>query len=169
MRQQPSKDARLGKNPQKRKSEQSPTERSADPFETAIDKQIGDLVPQGARSQVVSRITHLLMSERFSGPIAHPRHLEEYERIAPGSADRIISMAEKQQNHQISMDNKIVDAEVADRKLGMLLGGGLFLFLVLGAFLIAIFTSSEVVPGLFLGAATIGGIGLFINGRSNGG
>lgn len=36
-----------------------------------------------------------MSNEQFSGPIAHPKHLREYEDIVPGSAERIISMAEK--------------------------------------------------------------------------
>lgn len=35
----------------------------------------------------------------FSGPIPPPTLLEDYERALPGSADRIISMAEREQNH----------------------------------------------------------------------
>ncbi|MDR0808864.1 MAG: hypothetical protein LBE86_07035 [Gemmobacter sp.] len=50
-------------------------------------RQVGDLVPQGSRAAIVARVTTLMVSEQFSGPIAHPRHLREYEEICPGSAD----------------------------------------------------------------------------------
>ena len=66
------------------------------------------------------------------------------------------------------MDKKILVAEVADTKLGMWLGAGAFVFLVACALISAIFTQSEIVPGLFLGTAAIGGVSLFIRGRQNG-
>lgn len=40
-------------------------------------------------------------SERFSGPIPPRSSFEGYERILPGAANRILSMAEKEQNHRI--------------------------------------------------------------------
>ena len=50
----------------------------------------------------------------------------------------------------------------------MILGALTFFALILCALLSAVFTDSEVIPGLFLGTAAIGGVGLFIKGRSNG-
>ncbi|MBT2130353.1 DUF2335 domain-containing protein [Aliiroseovarius lamellibrachiae] len=158
----------MGKPPQKKNDTTPVVEGEVDTFEAVVDKQIGDLVPQGARKAVVSRITTVLMSEQFSGPIAHPRHLEKYERIQSGAADRIISMAEAQQVHHIEMDQRIVAAEVADRKLGMWLGAGTFALLIACALLSAIFTDSEIIPGFFLGTAALGGVTLLIKGRSNG-
>ncbi|MEW6200669.1 MAG: DUF2335 domain-containing protein [bacterium] len=34
------------------------------------------------------------IAARYSGPIPLPEHLQKYEQILPGSANRIISMAE---------------------------------------------------------------------------
>lgn len=113
-------------------------------------------------------MTSLIVSEQFSGPIAHPKHLKAYEEISPGAAERIISMAETSQQHHIAMDKAVFTAEVNDRKLGMWLGAGAFFFLVACALVTALVVESEVVPGLFLGAAAVGGVGLFIKGRQNG-
>ncbi len=79
-------------------------------LEKVIDRQIGDLVPQKQREVIVARMTSLIVSEHFSGPLPHPKHLVGYEQISPGAADRIIAMAERQQTHHIEMDKKIVDA-----------------------------------------------------------
>jgi len=137
-------------------------------LEAEIDRQIGDLVPQKARDEVVRRVSTTLTAEFFSGPIAHPRHLREYENISPGAADRIISMAENQNNHEMDVNNKILDAEIADRRLGMILGACSFAGLVLCALISAIYTKGAIVPGLFLTAAAIGAVSTFINGRKNG-
>lgn len=156
----------MSKVPAKKKPSAAPDSEVLDPLEQALDSQIGDLVPQGARSTVVARIASIVMREQFSGPIAHPRHLREYEQIVPGSADRIIRMAEEQQHHHRSMDEKIVEAETRDRTLGMWLGGACFLFLITCALATAVITDSEIIPGLFLGTAAIGGVGLFVKGRN---
>lgn len=96
----------------------------------------------------------------------HPRHLREYDEVLPGAAERILSMAERNLQHNISMDQSMVNAEVADRKLGMWLGAGLFGLLIVGAFGTLFVTSNPVVPGLFLGTAAIGGVVAFIKGRN---
>ncbi|WP_292216179.1 hypothetical protein [Mesorhizobium sp.] len=35
-----------------------------------IDRQIGAIVPQGQREQIVARVSRFILSEKFSGPIA---------------------------------------------------------------------------------------------------
>ena len=107
-----------------------------------------------------------MYSEQFSGPIAHPMHLREYEVILPGSADRILGMAEAQQKHQINMEKLVVDKEYGDRRLGMAIGALLFLALIACAFVSAYF-GNNVVAGFFLTTAAIGGVGLFVNGRKD--
>ncbi|MGF6860592.1 putative membrane protein [Rhodobacteraceae bacterium MBR-64] len=139
------------------------------PLEQEIERQIGDLIPQKGRQEVLRRITSVVYSEAFSGPIAHPKHLREYDQIHPGAADRIILMAEKRNNHIITMEQTSLNAEISDRKLGMWLGAGTFGLLILGAILSALFTKSEIIPGLFLGAAALGGVGMFIRGRNGSG
>lgn len=76
-------------------------------------------------------------------------------------------MAEMQQQHHHDMDARVLGAEVQDRKLGMLLGACAFALLVLCATVTALYGESEVVPGLFLGAAALGAVSLFIRGRQN--
>lgn len=135
-------------------------------LEEEVSRQIGEIVPQNVRAQVVARLTTLVASEYFSGPIAHPRHLREYEEICPGAADRIIGMAEDRNRHNMDMDRRVLAEEVDDQKRGMRYGAGLFAMLILAAFGSAALRLHPSVPALFLGAATIGGIGVFIKGRN---
>ncbi len=57
----------------------------------------------------------------FSGPIPHPEILSQYEKISPGFANRIIAMAEKEQDERIKLNNKIVEyqhiQEINDQKI----------------------------------------------------
>lgn len=45
------------------------------------------------------------ISNRVSGPLPSPQTLAEYERILPGSAERLLSAFERRQKHSIEMDN----------------------------------------------------------------
>jgi len=93
-----------------------------DDLQAEIERQIGPLVGQAQREQIIMRLTAMMSSEKFTGPIAHPRHLRAYEEILPGSAERILQMAERAQNHDHEMDKAIVRASVKDRRRGVYLG-----------------------------------------------
>ena len=57
-----------------------------------IDKLLSK-VPEDIRLEVKT----LIRDFSFSGPIPPPQFLEGYERVLPGSADRILTMAENEQ------------------------------------------------------------------------
>jgi len=54
------------------------------------------------------------MKMEFSGPMPHPDLLGRYEQICPGSADRIIKMAEQEAEHRRSAERSIIDAQIVD-------------------------------------------------------
>lgn len=135
-------------------------------IEDAIERVLEGKVQRRDLPDVARRITEIAVSEQFSGPMPHPRHLREYDDILPGAAERILSMAEMNLAHNIAIDQKMSNAEVADRKLGMILGASTFALLILGAFGSLFVTANPVVPGLFLGAAALGGVVAFIKGRN---
>jgi len=47
-----------------------------------------------------------VLEQSYSGPIPPPAFLKAYEEIVPGSANRILSMAEKNSDHSIQMDKE---------------------------------------------------------------
>lgn len=55
----------------------------------------------------------------FSGPLPHPKILEGYEKILPGSAERIFAMAEKQSDHRQDLEKEVVKSNTIDSKLGI--------------------------------------------------
>ncbi|MEO5758128.1 MAG: DUF2335 domain-containing protein [Mesorhizobium sp.] len=156
--------ATAASNKPESQSTASQVERVDEVLTAEIDRQIGTIVPQGQRQQIVARVSRIVQSEKFSGPIAHPRHLREYDAVVPGSADRIIKMAESALAHRERMDTKIVDAEIADRKLGMWLGfAALLIILALAAYFGV--HGDSIVAGLFLTTAVLGAIPVFVLGR----
>ncbi|WP_188512639.1 DUF2335 domain-containing protein [Blastomonas aquatica] len=123
-------------------------------------------MPSGQQAQVVAQMVSFVSEERFSGPIAHPRHLKEYEAICPGAADRIISMAEGNLAHAQDIQTLAIQADIDDAKAGRLYG-----FLALMALIIAAgvsaFLGNELMASAFLGAGVLGVVGQLIKGRGS--
>jgi uncharacterized membrane protein len=71
-------------------------------------------------------------AQRFRGPLPHPDVLAGYDRVQAGLAERVVRMAEKEQDHRHALDDKFVDAEV---KFGS--RGQVFVLIVALAFLAA--------------------------------
>lgn len=88
------------------------------------------------------KLVNTVIAERHSGPIPHPRILAGYEKILPGSADRIIKMAEEQSNHRMNMEKNMLASQISYKNKGLNLG------FILGAILL------------------LGGLGLLFVGRS---
>ena len=133
-------------------------------IEEKLEREIGSLVQSGQKKQIISRVQKIIAQEHFSGPLPHPKHLIEYDQILPGAAERILTMAEKAQIHSSQMDRLIVQAQIDDQKRGM--NYGLFaLFLILALATFFGYRDQPLIAGLFLGAAALSSIPVFVNGR----
>ncbi len=55
----------------------------------------------------------------FSGPIPPPQILQQYNNIVPDAAERIIRMAEKQSDHRMGLERKVVDSNIIRSYLGI--------------------------------------------------
>ena len=55
-----------------------------------------------------TRTTAVAVSQSFSGPLPPPEVLEHYERIAPGTAERLLAMAESQSAHRQGHDAAVL-------------------------------------------------------------
>lgn len=110
--------------------------------------------------KVVKKVVEAVVQSEFSGPIPPPNIIEEYERILPGSADRIIAMAEKQSTHRQKMEEKMISAESRDGLLGVIfafvLGIGCIISSVIMVCLVP--QSAGAIAGAFLGVTGIGSI-----------
>jgi len=61
-------------------------------------------------------------SSIWSGPLPPPQVLKDYNSIVPNAADRIIKMAEKQEDHRIAIESIVVDSNVRNEKFGVISG-----------------------------------------------
>lgn len=138
-------------------------------IEVELSRQLDPILknlPNVQREQILGRIVGVVQSEQYSGPIPHPRHLREYNEIIPGGAERILAMTEKQQEHNMAVQNKIVDCEIRDRHVGMACGFIAFAGLIVLAYYAGM-ADKTVLAGLLLGTAAIGGVVAFIKGRAH--
>lgn len=108
----------------------------------------------------IARLTH----QQFSGPIPPPSILEDYDRIIPGAANRILEMAEKDSLHQRKMEETALTEAIRESKRGQHYG----LVVALSAFGTAIFA---ILNGAYTCAAIIAGttvvalVSVFVTGR----
>jgi uncharacterized membrane protein len=76
-------------------------------------------------------------AEFFEGPLPPPQTLAEYDKICPGSASRILAMAEAQSQHRQELEKHVVvsNCRTQDRGpiLGFILAAGV---IVIGGYLI---------------------------------
>ena len=108
----------------------------------------------------VGKVVVQAIKEEFSGPIPHPDIIEKYERILPGSADRIIAMAERQASHRQDMEKKMIESESRDGFLGIIfafmLGLGCLIACVVVVCLVP--KNAGAIASAFLGVTGIGSI-----------
>lgn len=115
-------------------------------------------------------------SETFEGPLPHPDILAQYENILPGIADRIVRMAEAEQNARhsaIDQDAKnkstLVDIAAKEsagaleaQKKGQNIGLAISLVCVLCAIVCALMDKPTIVTCAFLAVPTASLIGSFM-------
>ncbi|HEY7297557.1 MAG TPA: DUF2335 domain-containing protein [Xanthobacteraceae bacterium] len=129
--------------------------------EAALGPEVGT---KETRARVVERVIRSV-SEYYSGPLPHPRHLKAFEDACPGAGARILAMAEQAQSRQEDRLDKAMDYEYQDRRLGLHLGFyALIAVLIAGVIITAM--GNVALGASLLGAAVLGAaIGPFIHGR----
>ena len=109
----------------------------------------------------------LVHQEAYQGPLPHPDLLVKYEEIIPGSAERILSMAEKEQQHRHQLENEVIKKEIAQKGRGLNFGFTLaLLIVVVGAYLLIIDKSLQGFS-LILGSIAIIIAPFFFNKNNN--
>lgn len=102
----------------------------------------------------------------YSGPLPHPEILGGYEKVLPGSADRILKMAEKQLDHRISNENKLVNAENQIRLFGLITGFLIAIFGLGGAVYLG-YNGKTLESGIMSGGTLVGLVTVFVKGSNN--
>jgi len=131
---------------------------SGNGVESAVETILGS-VPNDKKESALRAIA-IIRQESYSGPIPHPTLFEGYERILPGSADRILKMAEQQQSHRIEIENLAIKSQLKANRRGQIFGfllmivclglGGYLAFIgMAAASIVLIFVIIALVAALF--------------------
>lgn len=107
------------KHPQKKQGNDPPSKIEEEILE-GIDPELFKGVPKGKRAEIAS----LIYSDQrtHSGPLPSPDYLEEYSRLIPNGAERIMKMAEKQSEHRLTMEKKALSSHVNQGYIGQVFG-----------------------------------------------
>lgn len=90
----------------------------------------------------------IAMEQRsYSGPLPAPEDFAAYEKVLPGSTDRIISMAEKSLDSRINNEKTIIETRLKQSGRGQILGFILALFFGVISLILAL-TGHEVLAGI---------------------
>ena len=68
--------------------------------------------------------------EIHEGPLPHPAILAGFDKVVPGSAERIIKMAEEQAKHRQDLEKIVIGGGNRDSLLGIICGFVISLFLI---------------------------------------
>ena len=147
------------------------------PTDPAIDEQTDITAPINssvsyttASAGAEGTTTTVVMAETkiSSGPLPQPETLKEYDIIIPGGAERIMAMAEKEQETRLEekkkngdSNRKIAEEKVAYYKRGQWMGFSLAI-IVLGISVVFACLGFETLSGIILGTTLVALVGLFV-------
>ncbi len=102
--------------------------------ESLISADLIQHIPEEKRGEFIREI--ILQVEHYSGIIPHPSIVGRWERIMPGSAERILSLSEKHQERRMEMERTMFAEFINREKLGMGLYFILALVMIIGGIVI---------------------------------
>ncbi len=120
-------------------------------------------ISEGAEIKLVA-VEHQQQAAFHQGPLPPPGMLAEYDSALPGCAERVVSMAEKEQSHRHTWEEG--DLELASKEIlrGQAYGFTTLLICIIIAAFFAI-NGNNIAAALFLTATVIGSATSFIVGR----
>ena len=106
-----------------------------------------------------------ITAQHFSGPLPPPEMLRKYEDLMPGSAERLVSMAERQSQHRQAIELKVIQSSCTNERLGTIFGF-IICLIALGAGMYAA-TKGKDAFGIAAVVGSLGGlVAVFVYGKS---
>lgn len=113
-------------------------------------------------SQMISQ--EIVFSQMHKGPIPPADEFRKYEEVLPGSADRILTMAEKQSAHRQTMENRAISEGIKSSNRGQIFGFIIAILVILLGFWLMMNGKDGYGFSLMI-AELVGLVGLFIYNR----
>lgn len=96
-----------------------------------------------------------IVQSSFAGPIPPPEVIKGYESVIPGSAERLLKMAEEEQRHRFEIDNQLTKGYLSLNVRGQLLGFLIVIVLVVAIVYLTICDHEYVAGGLTIVAVSL--------------
>lgn len=125
--------------------------------EEALEGQLEGL-PENARAVLISQTV-----SRHRGPLPKVDDFAGYEDVCPGAADRILAMAEKEQDRRLNHDDRAQSYFFRDRLIGYIAGFTLLLILIFAA-IYCIYIGQPKWALLFMGTGALAVVARFLPG-----
>lgn len=123
-----------------------------------MSEKIPDIVQTEQEQPLDREDTKIIAARKFySGPIPDPLTLQQYEQVLPGSADRILTMAEKEQSTRHENNSKLIKEITLNSRYGIIISGIISVLCIIGGTICAL--ADKAMFGLFL---TVGGISTIV-------
>ena len=123
---------------------------------------VPNLPPPELLDRLPDEVRTAVIQSAYSGPLPPPPMYSEYEAVLPGSADRILAMAEKEQAIRHEWEGRAQRLSARGQWLGFIIA----LACVGGAVLLGL-TGHEWIAAVFAGFASINLVSRFLGRSSN--
>jgi uncharacterized membrane protein len=84
------------------------------------DPKIFEGINHQKKTQIIRTIVHS-MQTIYIGPLPAPETLKAYSEIIPNGAERIMNMAEKQSDHRMFIEKKVIGGQMTQSNIGQFL------------------------------------------------
>lgn len=138
-----------------------------------LEKKLGSLNPeifkgvdQKKKLEILSSISVTLIQEKsHSGPLPDSQTLIEYNSVIPNGADRIMKMAEKQQEHRMLIESKVIKSQSLQSILGQIFGLLIGLVGICSGTFLA-YSGETVVGSIIAGGTVVSLVSVFVIGKN---
>ena len=117
------------------------------------------------KRETIAMLQAAVEVSRYSGPLPRPEDLAKYEQVLPGSADRIIRMAEQQATHRQNLEKLVVESNTGIQKWGLVCAFVIALSAIVGGVLLSLKGMSGAGLASIIGALAAL-VGVFVYGKS---
>lgn len=124
------------------------------------------VIPRKRREELARLISLRQTTVHYShsGPLPSPDDLKKYDGAVPGAAERIIRMAENQQNHRMRLEDKAIGEQLDQSRRGQHYGL-LVAVLMITASGVMVMTGHDTAGGFLGGTTLLGLVGVFVTGK----
>ncbi len=116
----------------------------------SLEKMINEL-PKEEKEKFVAAI-YAYEKKSWSGPLPSPEDFERYEKVLPGSMDRVLTIMEKQADHRMEAEKRELEARLRQTARGQVIGASVVALFGLFSFVLGMYSHDSVATGL--GVAT---------------